>query len=381
MTQTYFSGIETALIDNISKARDSIKIAVAWFTNARLLEALLMKIDEGVNVELIIRDDYVNNSIDSLPWSDFVVKNGRLYFSSNSKKLHHKYCVIDNMTVISGSYNWTYQAENVNQESVVTLSDVTVANNFAGNFESLKIDSQLVDDVSLLNCRSVVDAPAEEVQFISEEMEISKHVESDVHVLDEASLHYLNKRYEEAMSVLSMSWNKIDSIPDAYEAMAWALARKGKSEEAIMYAENGIRLNDKNPEFHNVIGYVHNLSGNHSKAVECFDKAINLAPNLTTYYWNKILSLYSKNSDSALDKVKLTLIKVASDILKSKDKHTPFNVMQAYIDRGNVRSDKVSRQQDGLKAKAIFDTLDASQQDLHDLDSIVVLRIPNRTNF
>lgn len=282
-------------------------------------------------------------------------------------------CIIDDTTVISGSYNWTYQAEHVNRESVIILSDVMVANAFTNNFESLKRDSPLVNDVSSLNYRRVADAPIEEAQFINEEMEASKFVESVEKVLNEASLHYLNKRYDDAISVISKAWNEVDSIPDAYETMAWALARTGQSEEAIRYAENGMQLDGKNPEFHNVIGYVHGLNGNYSKAVECFDKAINLAPNLTPYYWNKIFSLYNKGSDSLIDKVKPMLVKVASNIIKDKGLHAPYNVMQAYIDRGNVRSDKVSRQQDGLKAKTLFDTLDVSQQDLHDLDSINVL--------
>ena len=38
--------------------------------------------------------------------------------------MHHKFCIIDDEVLITGSYNWTYNAENRNIENIV-ISDVS----------------------------------------------------------------------------------------------------------------------------------------------------------------------------------------------------------------------------------------------------------------
>ncbi|MEJ8803410.1 phospholipase D-like domain-containing protein [Pontibacter sp. H249] len=370
MTQTYFSEIEFVLISNLNKAETSIKVAVAWFTNQKLLDLLLTKLSEGVKVELIIRDDYINNSADSLSWADFYKRGGKISFSGTEKLLHHKYCIIDEVTVITGSYNWTNQAERVNQENIVVISEQQVAESYICNFENLKSSCRSIDDITLLNFRQVEEAPLIEKHFLEDDVTSTKKSTNTETILEEAAKCYLNKDYSRAIALLKSSWNDLSQIPEAYETLAWSLARNGQGEEALVCAERGIALDSKNPELSNVIGFVHDANKQHGKAIECFDKAIKLAPHLTPYYWNKIFSLYKLGSISNAEKVSTELVKIASNILKKKEKYTPYDRMHAFIDRGNAKFDRVSREEDGKKAKAIYNSLQDNQKDLHDLDSI-----------
>jgi len=52
--------------------------------------------------------------------------------------LHHKFCVVDHHTVITGSYNWTFFSEEVNRENVVFITDEDkVTDSYIEEFEGL----------------------------------------------------------------------------------------------------------------------------------------------------------------------------------------------------------------------------------------------------
>lgn len=104
--------IQNAIQTELFKAKESIKIAVAWFTNELLLQPLLLKIQSGVSVELILNDDEINRGGESsLDFTEFIKAGGILRWNDSKQLLHEKFCIIDNRIVISGSYNWTNKAE------------------------------------------------------------------------------------------------------------------------------------------------------------------------------------------------------------------------------------------------------------------------------
>lgn len=48
--------------------------------------------------------------------------------------MHRKYCVIDNHVVISGSYNWTDNAAERNDENILIVKDWKTANQHTREF-------------------------------------------------------------------------------------------------------------------------------------------------------------------------------------------------------------------------------------------------------
>ena len=104
--------IQNAIQMELFKAKESIKIAVAWFTNELLLQPLILKLQSGVSVELILNNDEINRGGDtSLDFTVFIQAGGILRWNDSRQLLHEKFCIIDNRIVISGSYNWTNKAE------------------------------------------------------------------------------------------------------------------------------------------------------------------------------------------------------------------------------------------------------------------------------
>lgn len=151
MIKVYFDKIRQQILAELDAATDSISVAVYWFTNEELFDKLISKLDEGVSVELIIHNDYINNRESGLSFQNFINKGGKFYFSSSDNPMHNKFCVIDKKVVINGSYNWTYYAEDKNRENVLIIKDEqAVLKDFATEYERLKYLTNLVDNIRVL---------------------------------------------------------------------------------------------------------------------------------------------------------------------------------------------------------------------------------------
>ena len=139
-----FDDIENHLIKYIASAKKSIKIAVAWFTNEEIFSSLLSTLQRGVPVTLITLYDRIN--VDGgIDFQELVNAGGELYLSAyNNGIVHHKYCIIDGVYVLSGSYNYTYYAEYINYENLLTIKSEAVASKYAENFENVVQNAEKV---------------------------------------------------------------------------------------------------------------------------------------------------------------------------------------------------------------------------------------------
>lgn len=126
-----FADIEQKILSALDSAKVSIRAALAWFTNQKLADKLIEKYHEGVEVAvaIFIHPTNINYKVDlqdvPLKW----IKGSR------GGIMHHKFCVIDNQTVILGSYNWTAAAETKNDENANVISgDNDIATEYSLEF-------------------------------------------------------------------------------------------------------------------------------------------------------------------------------------------------------------------------------------------------------
>jgi hypothetical protein len=123
MVQAHFQNIRISIIKEIEKANKSLKVAVYWFTNHELFDLLYQKQLNGVQCDLIIHNDYINNRDTGLPFQKFIDAGGQFYFSDEENPMHNKFCIVDDEVLINGSYNWTYYAESKNRENVLIIKE------------------------------------------------------------------------------------------------------------------------------------------------------------------------------------------------------------------------------------------------------------------
>ena len=137
MTQSYFQDIENTITIKLNTAKESIFVAVAWFTNQRLFDCLVNACHRKVNVRVLILNDILNRNEFGLDFGILVNAGAEVRFANtaNNATMHNKFCIIDDK-VITGSYNWTYHA-NINAENVVLIDESTITNNYRQQFDSL----------------------------------------------------------------------------------------------------------------------------------------------------------------------------------------------------------------------------------------------------
>lgn len=127
---SYFSDIANQIIARIRNAQTSILAAVSWFTNFDIFKELKMALGRGVHVEMVINNDLVNNGGYCLNIDELIDAGMVLHLCEYPELINHKFCIFDYDTVLTGSYNWTFVAEEYGRDNVIVtegMSDVTEA--------------------------------------------------------------------------------------------------------------------------------------------------------------------------------------------------------------------------------------------------------------
>ena len=138
-TEAIFENIAERILTEIQKANNSIYIAVAWFTNKSIFEQLIKKAKNGCQIQIIISNDLINEN-SSIDFNKLEKHNGKVYKIGNgdTELMHNKFCIIDFNTVITGSYNWSYKAENNFENIVINSNDTSLAEQFVTEFNQIK---------------------------------------------------------------------------------------------------------------------------------------------------------------------------------------------------------------------------------------------------
>lgn len=131
--KAHFDKIQEKILEEIESARFLVQIAVAWFTDPIIFRKLANKNYSGVTVELILLDDNINRK-SGLEYEKYM----SVFWSKSDRMMHHKYCVIDLNTCITGSYNWTNKAAYYNRENISIKKGTSSVLEYAVDFTNLK---------------------------------------------------------------------------------------------------------------------------------------------------------------------------------------------------------------------------------------------------
>jgi phosphatidylserine/phosphatidylglycerophosphate/cardiolipin synthase-like enzyme len=73
--------------------------------------------------------------------------------------MHHKFVLLDDRIVLTGSYNWTFASEEQNYENLLILQDRTLIDQYRQEFDSLWASA---DEVQGLEPTDWIHAPGQE---------------------------------------------------------------------------------------------------------------------------------------------------------------------------------------------------------------------------
>lgn len=134
--------VPKAIIDEIKKAEKEIKFMSYSFTHEDIAKAMEEKAKKGIKVSGIFENvgsgqNNVNSVFSKLRNSGIELF---LYKNANQKQafMHHKVVIIDGKTVTTGSFNFTYNASQDNDENMLVISSSETAQDYLREFDRIK---------------------------------------------------------------------------------------------------------------------------------------------------------------------------------------------------------------------------------------------------
>jgi len=117
----------------------SIEGALYRFNHPGLAQALEEAVHRGVQVRLLVdgnkyKESRITQELLSGAIIPFRVGFGR---QGRGSKMHHKFVILDQQTVLTGSYNWTHESEDENHENLLILRDAVPVEAYTREFEAL----------------------------------------------------------------------------------------------------------------------------------------------------------------------------------------------------------------------------------------------------
>jgi phosphatidylserine/phosphatidylglycerophosphate/cardiolipin synthase-like enzyme len=136
--QVFFSPggeIPETILGLIKNAEQSIELCIFTISHYELAKELLDAQKRGIKIRLLTDDEkqYDKGSrIKHLHHEGIAVK------TDNSRyHMHHKFGIIDERMVFTGSFNWTYTASKHNQENLLVTTNYTIVQQYRTEFERL----------------------------------------------------------------------------------------------------------------------------------------------------------------------------------------------------------------------------------------------------
>ncbi len=124
------------IISAINAAKNKISATIFSFYSYPIAEALANAVKRGVEVEMVVDKVQASQS----PVIKYVLENGvklRLARGHNKGVMHHKYSVMDGKLLMTGSYNWSNNAQNNNFENMFYTTSEHYIKGFTREFDEV----------------------------------------------------------------------------------------------------------------------------------------------------------------------------------------------------------------------------------------------------
>ncbi len=125
---------EEAIIRELEKAKESIHFALFTFTSEKITQTIIGKFAENIEIKGIMEkgQDGPFSRYDSLKRLRVPVRWDRNFYF-----MHHKFFIIDQKIVITGSFNPTWHANYSNRENLIIIDSPSLASQYEEEFNRL----------------------------------------------------------------------------------------------------------------------------------------------------------------------------------------------------------------------------------------------------
>ena len=161
-SQPWSQSVNGLISTTLAQATSSIDLALFVFSDQGISDRLAPKSQAGVKVRALVDSHFIYRSYsEALDMLGTAIPDHRCKYEAHNQpwaapisqvgipnlpegdKLHHKFALIDNHTVIIGSHNWSAAANHTNDESLLVIRNPTVAAHFRRELDRLAADADM----------------------------------------------------------------------------------------------------------------------------------------------------------------------------------------------------------------------------------------------
>ncbi|RLD77528.1 MAG: phosphatidylserine/phosphatidylglycerophosphate/cardiolipin synthase [Bacteroidetes bacterium] len=121
--------------DFLDKAKNSIQICVFTISDNSITKQIVQCFERGVNIKIITDNDKQYDRGSDISY--LAGKGIDIKVDMTRHHMHHKFAIVDNNALLTGSYNWTRSAEKYNQENLIITNNSEFIRIFKNEFENL----------------------------------------------------------------------------------------------------------------------------------------------------------------------------------------------------------------------------------------------------
>ncbi len=133
-------GATQLIVDTLAQAKQTVLVQAYSFTSAPIAKALVAAKQRGVQVKVLLDK---SQRTERYSEADFLAHAGiTVSIDAVHAIAHNKVMVIDDETVITGSFNFTKAAEEHNAENVLALHDAALAAQYVANWKKHQAHSE-----------------------------------------------------------------------------------------------------------------------------------------------------------------------------------------------------------------------------------------------
>jgi phosphatidylserine/phosphatidylglycerophosphate/cardiolipin synthase-like enzyme len=136
--EVYFApedGAAEGILDALSEAESTIRFLAFVFTSEPIAQTLIDRVADGVTVTGVLEARSAQNQYSQ--YDQLVGGGAEVLLDANPFIMHHKVFIVDEETVILGSYNFSASAEEENDENLLIIHDPRVTAAYLSEFERI----------------------------------------------------------------------------------------------------------------------------------------------------------------------------------------------------------------------------------------------------
>ena len=131
-------GCAKEVVSQLDNAKNSIYIAMYFFTSRDMAQALVRAKQRGLDVKVCLNAPDKSSEYDKYSKDVYLKNNGIPVKPIKGKGImHNKFCIIDEEIVLTGSYNWTKRAEAENDENMLVINSKEIAKIYKEEFDRI----------------------------------------------------------------------------------------------------------------------------------------------------------------------------------------------------------------------------------------------------